>query len=200
MSDPNLPVPQGGAAPATGDPQLGAIELKTSFFPLAFLLYLFPAKAVIDGHSELAHGWGTKVYPVPAGRHTVRVWCPYFGMMKMGDGNHELDVVAGQVTAVEWKCPWLVFLGGSFVALGVRGLTQADLQNGASAMSAIPAPPAIGAVSQNPGIVAPVTPQAPAIVGVQAGWHPDPQGQAALRYWDGQQWTEHVSDGQATTA
>jgi hypothetical protein len=37
-----------------------------------------------------------------------------------------------------------------------------------------------------------------AAAGNPAGWHPDPQGQAALRWWDGQQWTEHTSDGQAT--
>ncbi len=27
-----------------------------------------------------------------------------------------------------------------------------------------------------------------------AGWHPDPLGRQAQRYWDGQQWTEHVAD------
>src|SRR4051794_16300570 len=26
-----------------------------------------------------------------------------------------------------------------------------------------------------------------------AGWHPDPMGKHELRYWDGVQWTEHVS-------
>jgi uncharacterized RDD family membrane protein YckC len=26
-----------------------------------------------------------------------------------------------------------------------------------------------------------------------AGWHPDPRGQARLRWWDGSQWTEHTS-------
>ena len=27
-----------------------------------------------------------------------------------------------------------------------------------------------------------------------AAWHPDPTGRHELRYWDGNQWTEHVSD------
>jgi uncharacterized RDD family membrane protein YckC len=27
-----------------------------------------------------------------------------------------------------------------------------------------------------------------------AGWHPDPHGQARLRYWDGSSWTEHTSE------
>ncbi len=26
-----------------------------------------------------------------------------------------------------------------------------------------------------------------------AGWHPDPHGQARLRWWDGSQWTDHTS-------
>lgn len=26
------------------------------------------------------------------------------------------------------------------------------------------------------------------------GWHPDPSGRHELRYWDGREWTEHVSD------
>ena len=28
-----------------------------------------------------------------------------------------------------------------------------------------------------------------------AGWHGDPSGRHELRYWDGSQWTENVSDG-----
>ncbi len=26
-----------------------------------------------------------------------------------------------------------------------------------------------------------------------AGWHPDPRGEATLRWWDGGAWTEHTS-------
>lgn len=29
---------------------------------------------------------------------------------------------------------------------------------------------------------------------MNADWHPDPTGRHELRYWDGNQWTEHVSD------
>jgi uncharacterized RDD family membrane protein YckC len=36
-------------------------------------------------------------------------------------------------------------------------------------------------------------PQAPQQGGQQADWYPDPHGQARLRYWDGQRWTEHTS-------
>jgi hypothetical protein len=32
-----------------------------------------------------------------------------------------------------------------------------------------------------------------------AGWSSDPSGAHELRYWDGEQWTDHVSDGGAMT-
>jgi hypothetical protein len=33
----------------------------------------------------------------------------------------------------------------------------------------------------------------PAAPQQKADWYPDPQGQARLRYWDGQRWTDHTS-------
>lgn len=30
---------------------------------------------------------------------------------------------------------------------------------------------------------------------VEAGWYPDPQSGASLRYWDGTSWTDHTHDG-----
>lgn len=35
----------------------------------------------------------------------------------------------------------------------------------------------------------------PANSGVPANWYADPSGRFELRYWDGSQWTEHVSRG-----
>jgi hypothetical protein len=33
-----------------------------------------------------------------------------------------------------------------------------------------------------------------------ANWYPDPKGEAELRYWDGNQWTEHTHSGQPAAA
>ena len=35
----------------------------------------------------------------------------------------------------------------------------------------------------------------PASAAVEPGWHRDPRGEHELRYWDGQNWTAHVSNG-----
>jgi uncharacterized RDD family membrane protein YckC len=51
---------------------------------------------------------------------------------------------------------------------------------GAPYQSAPPPPPSGAPVPQGNG-------------GQKADWYPDPQGQARLRYWDGQRWTEHTS-------
>ena len=31
-------------------------------------------------------------------------------------------------------------------------------------------------------------------VTVAADWYPDPRGVSRLRYWDGQEWTDHIAD------
>lgn len=56
-----------------------------------------------------------------------------------------------------------------------------------------PAPPAPPAPPMPP--MAPMT-AAPALPA--AGWLPDPTERHELRYWDGSQWTEHVSGGGVT--
>lgn len=35
---------------------------------------------------------------------------------------------------------------------------------------------------------------------IQAGWHPDPAGRHEYRYWDGQQWSDQVSNGGVTAS
>jgi uncharacterized RDD family membrane protein YckC len=54
---------------------------------------------------------------------------------------------------------------------------------------AIGTPAAQPAQPAQPAAVGPPPPQ-----GAQpANWYPDPHGQARLRYWDGERWTEHTS-------
>jgi hypothetical protein len=192
VSDPNL-----SAQPDPG--QMGAIEVKTSYLFIAFLMSLFPAKASINGSAPLRQGWGAQVYPMPAGRHQVRVWCPY--IIKLGDSTHVVDVYPGQATVVEWKCPLFILSKGQWFDLGVRPIDPNTLPAGHAHGAPMPVaeqlPAGTGAVQPVPTTGPPEAEIAPAAAENPAGWHPDPHGQAALRYWDGQQWTEHTSDGQA---
>jgi uncharacterized RDD family membrane protein YckC len=48
-------------------------------------------------------------------------------------------------------------------------------------------------VAQPPYAPPPQPPQPQQEAAQKADWYPDPQGQARLRYWDGQRWTEHTS-------
>jgi Protein of unknown function (DUF2510) len=43
-------------------------------------------------------------------------------------------------------------------------------------------------------VSAPPPPASPPPPAVPAGWNTDPTARHQLRYWDGQQWSEHVSD------
>jgi hypothetical protein len=47
--------------------------------------------------------------------------------------------------------------------------------------------------SPAPAPEAPSTPEPAPVVTTPAGWYPDPSGRFELRYWDGNQWTEHVA-------
>lgn len=52
-------------------------------------------------------------------------------------------------------------------------------------------------VAEEPGPLAitPPAPPPPPPPSVPAGWHPDPAGRHEVRYWNGYDWTEHVSNG-----
>src|SRR6202035_2270688 len=87
-----------------------AIEIVATFFPLAFILFFFPPTFVVDGQA-----WrGTWRQPMPVqvtpGRHVVRVFFRYLGIMDAGVGEIEVDVPSGSARRVTYKAPWLVFL------------------------------------------------------------------------------------------
>ncbi len=84
---------------------------------------------------------------------------------------------------------------------------QAPAAPAAPASPSAPVTPATGVVPPTPAPSPPqpqAAPAAPAQAGLPpeppaaqagppAGWYPDPQGLARLRYWDGSAWTEHTS-------
>lgn len=75
----------------------------------------------------------------------------------------------------------------------------AERQVGAAPVEAVlPAAPPLSAAA--PVAVAPSPPPTAPLPVMAASWQPDPAGRHQLRFWDGQNWTAHVSnDGIATT-
>jgi Protein of unknown function (DUF2510) len=122
------PSPQPQAAPQAGGwqtPVAGGLHLRTRFFPLAFLLYLFPPRCSIDGSYEIPIRWGDNPLPVPPGRHHVRVWFPYLFYGQCGVAEAVVDVPTGGLF-LEYKAPtWWVFSRGSFPGLAQAGAAGA---------------------------------------------------------------------------
>ena len=167
-----------GSHPQAQPHQAGGLHLRTGFFFLAFLLYLFPPKCSIDGSPEFGIGWGDNHLPVPPGRHHVRVWFPYLFMSQCGPAETVIDVPASGM-ALEYKAPWFVFSKGRLLIPGYGPAPAAQPQGYGPQ-------PAYGAQPQPAVQAAPANP---------AGWHPDPTGRFEQRYWDGQGWTAHVVRG-----
>jgi uncharacterized RDD family membrane protein YckC len=101
--------------------------------------------------------------------------------------------------------PYLIpYLTGFIVALNSeRNQRVGDMAAGTFVIdknaAQVPAAGGQGQFAPTAGWSAPPTgapvPQPPPQAGQQqkADWYPDPQGQARLRYWDGQRWTDHTS-------
>jgi hypothetical protein len=102
-----------GTEPVAAAPQLSAgIEITATFFPLAFLLFLFPPTFVVDDRAMRGTWRQATTIPVAPGQHQVRVFFRYFGVMDAGIGDVQVDVTSGSARRVTYKAPWLVFLRG----------------------------------------------------------------------------------------
>lgn len=92
---------------------MATINLITKFFPLAFLLYLFPAYVEVDGGPRQKVGWGTTQLQVAPGQHHLAIYFPYMIIIRRaGESQVDVNVQEGQTVTVQYKAPWLVFLSG----------------------------------------------------------------------------------------
>lgn len=149
------------------EPQ-SVIEIKTSYFFLAFILVLFKPQASINGTAPFPISWGTTPIPVPPGRYQVEVWVPYLFFTTMGKNGAIVDVPAGGAVQVAWRAPLIVFIQGKVNVAGPQPLGGGQ-------------PPAQA--------------QAQPVGSAAGGWHADPAGRHEQRYYDGTTWTDHVVDG-----
>jgi hypothetical protein len=88
------------------------IQVKTSFFPLAFFLFFCDPVIVID-HNPLKAYWGTRFFSVTPGKHTVKVYFRYFWMAECGANSIKVRVERNQIVKVNYFMPPLMFVQGS---------------------------------------------------------------------------------------
>ncbi len=93
-----------------------AIAVTTKFIPLAFILYFFKPKVVLNGHELPQQGWGRQVIPVQPGQYHLEVYTPYFLPPKVGQSALDVPVAPGQTVELEYKVPAVVFMKGSLGA------------------------------------------------------------------------------------
>ncbi len=99
------------------------------------------------------------------------------------DGSGQQVIVAPSiVSSFGSALAWLAGLVLLIIGL-VRGRRPAVAAAPASAPVSLAPPPAAPSVAV----------QAPAPAATPQGWYSDPKGEARLRWWDGQQWTDYVS-------
>jgi hypothetical protein len=92
---------------------MATIRLIPKFFPLAFILYLFPPRVEVDGGPPQKIKWGENQLQVTPGTHHLVVYFPYMIIMRRaGEAAVDVTVQEGQTVTVTYKAPWLVFLAG----------------------------------------------------------------------------------------
>lgn len=89
----------------------GTIKVRSSFFFLQFMFFIFRPTISIDGGKRQKHGWGESTHSVPAGQHTVHVEIPYF-YSKVGKATETVTVAANETVTLTYRPPFIVFMKG----------------------------------------------------------------------------------------
>ena len=110
----------------TNQSEQAAIEVKPTYFFMAFLLALCKPRIQLDGGPPEQYTWGEEHrFPVTPGRHSVRVFFKYLMVPECAANDIEVDVPPGQVVTVTYKAPLIVTLKGKMAVAGTRPLTSA---------------------------------------------------------------------------
>ena len=87
------------------------IRVKTGFFPLSWFLFFCTPIVEIDGQKNTTK-WGNTSFPASPGKHTVKIYFPYFGMAQCGANQIEVNVQEGKSVFVDY------YMGGWMLSPG----------------------------------------------------------------------------------
>ena len=105
------------AAYAQANQGVGHLELKTAFFPLAFILLAVTPVLTLNGHAW-PQKWGPSFWDLPPGEHHLQVHFPYIFMDRCGPASLVVPIHAGHVSRVTYDAPFFMFSNGTMRVLG----------------------------------------------------------------------------------
>lgn len=88
-----------------------AIHVNTSFFPLAWILYMCTPVIEIDGEKN-SRKWGTHSFEVSPGEHTVKIYFPYMWRSECGANQTTVNVPEGGAVNISYNMPPWMFAKG----------------------------------------------------------------------------------------
>jgi len=88
------------------------IEVKTEFFPLAWMLYFSTPIIEINGQKN-SRKWGQHFFELQPGEYTVKIYFPYFMQNQCGANQINISVLEGQVRKISYNMPPFMFSKGT---------------------------------------------------------------------------------------
>jgi phage shock protein PspC (stress-responsive transcriptional regulator) len=87
------------------------VEVKTEFFPLAFMLSLITPVIEINGEKH-NKSWGTHSFDLEPGEYNFKIYFPYFGT-QCGANEIRLTIKEGEMRKISYYAPVIVFMEGT---------------------------------------------------------------------------------------
>ena len=87
------------------------IEIKTGFFPLAFILFFCTPVIEINRQKNIK-SWGTHFFDLTPGEYVVKIYFPYLFMPECGANQLKVSIVEGQTKRITYNMPpWMLAAG-----------------------------------------------------------------------------------------
>lgn len=172
-----------------------AVDIRPTYSALGFAAEAAPVRAMVGGQGPFRLTWKeTLRIPAPSGTVMVVIWSAWVTKQFMGTCHALLTLGPDEVVGLGWKMPQTVFGTGKLALEALDPPTRfAPLEAAAvppdPGKCLVSSPHPVQRLSDRPG---------PVLAPAGGAWHPDPSGRHPLRWWDGTQWTDAVSDGTST--
>lgn len=80
------------------------LEIKTTFFPLAWFLYFVTPTIEINGEKQKKK-WGNTFFALSPGEYLIKIYFPYFGKSECGANEIKVSISEGEQKKSPITCP-----------------------------------------------------------------------------------------------